>query len=136
MFLGIKILSEINQIDLCFNLYSTNFKKNIEFNETILINDTINFKRKSDLGIKLGNYTFELKPVISEPNYNDFISYFNLVEYYPNHSNDFRANFYPKDIYGRKSYFTIKVVKCFKTCQKCSSFGNTVNHQCEICSLE
>ena len=84
----------------------------------------------------MGNYLFEILPVISEPNYDDFISYFNLVEYYPNYSNDFRVNFSPKDIYGRKSYFNIKVVKCFKTCQNCSSFGNTVNHQCEICSLE
>ena len=133
---GIKLLSEINQMDLCFNLYSTNLQKNIEFNETILINDTINFKRKNNLGIKLGNYTFELLPVISEPNYDDFISYFDLVEYYPNYSKNFRTYFSPKNIYGRKSYLTITVRKCFKTCQKCTSFGNTVNHQCEICSLE
>ena len=74
--IGIKILSELNEKVLNFSLYSKNLQKDIQSNEIILINDTINFKRYNNSGIKLGTYTFELLHIISEPDFDDFISDF------------------------------------------------------------
>ena len=130
---GIQILSELNGEILGFNLYSKNLQKNIDLNDIILINDSIIFKIDTN-GSKLGNYLFEFIPIISESKFDDFISIFNSVEYYPNNNIDFNPIYKPKIFIGKKSYLSFSISKCYKTCEKCINHGNQINHQCEKCS--
>ena len=133
---GIKIVSEINETILGFNIYSKNNQKKIESNEIILINDSISFKKIIPQGIKLGKYSFEIIPIISEPNFVEFSSIFDDIEYYPSNNIDLNLYYNPKFFSGKKANFSFFVKKCYQTCKKCSYFGNEINHQCEECLSE
>ena len=76
---GIQIISDLNEENLGFNLYSNNKQNYLELNDIILYNDTINFKIVSNLGVKLGSYSIEYIPIISEVNYEDINSIFDSV---------------------------------------------------------
>ena len=134
---GIQILSELNGEILGFNLYSKSLQKNININDIILINDSYIFIIDTYYGAKLGNYLFEFIPIISEPNFDDINSNFNLVEYYPkNNMNniDFRTIYKPKLFMGKKSFLSFSISKCYKTCEKCLYRGDKSIHYCEKCS--
>ena len=132
----IQIITDLNEETLGFNLYSNNNKKNIKLNDILLIDDLINFKIINSSGVKLGNYSIEYIPLVSESNFEDLNLNFDLIEYYPNNTFNFSSIYHPKIFNQKKAKFIISVNKCYKTCEKCSYHGNVINHQCEICSSE
>ena len=131
---GIQIISDLSEDNLGFNLYSNNKQNYLELNDIILYNDTINFKIVSNLGVKLGSYSIEYIPIISEVNYEDINSIFDSVEYYPNTISDFSNYYKPEAIKIKKANILFSVNKCYKTCENCIYHGNNNNHKCEICS--
>ena len=50
--IGIKFLSLLNETNLGFYLYSNLLNKKIEINETISLNDSLNFKKTNNSDIK------------------------------------------------------------------------------------
>ena len=133
---GIKIITELNGWILGFNIYSQNQQKNIESNEIILINDIITFIKINSLGVKLGDYSLEIIPIISEPDLDEYISNFNLVEYYPDNSIDFNSFYQPKIFFGKISYFSFSVNKCYSSCEICNYQGDIFNNHCLTCSSD
>ena len=137
IFAGIKI-PLLDEDNLGFYIYSNSNDKKIKQNEIILINDTIIFKMNSTLGVKLGQYSIEYQIIIKEPEFEDFISYPNLIEYYPkNDSIDnevlYKTFFEPDTFSGRISYINFKVDKCYIKCNDCNYYGDELNHHCDNC---
>lgn len=56
--IGIKFLSLLNETNLGFYLYSNLLNKKIEINETISLNDSLNFKKTNNSDIKNPIYIF------------------------------------------------------------------------------
>ena len=56
--IGIKFLSLLNETNLGFYLYSNLLNKKIELNETISLNDSLNFKKTNNSDIKNPIYIF------------------------------------------------------------------------------
>ena len=133
-FYGIQIVSELNEETLGFNLYSNNKDKNLELNDIVLYDDIINFKIASSKGVKLGNYSIEYIPIISELKYEDLNSYFNLIEYFPDKDSDYSTYYNPETYELKKANILFTVNNCYKTCGKCSYYGNDISHKCEECS--
>ena len=133
---GIKIISDLNESNLGFYIYSNKTENKVEQNELITANDVINFKVVSDKGVKLGNYSIECEIIIKEPEYDDLIS--ETVEYYPmsDISDDINLKeiFKPDYFSTRKSIIYSSVNECYKTCESCRYYGDDSNHHCNICS--
>ena len=138
IFAGIKIPS-LDEDNLGFYIYSNSNNKKIKQNEIILINDTITFKMNSTLGVKLGQYSIEYQIIIKEPEFEDYISYPNLIEYYPkndsiNNETLYKTFFQPDTFSGRVSYINFMVDECYISCQSCTYYGDALNHHCDDCS--
>ena len=129
--IGIQIFTEFQNVG--FNLYSKNQQNYIKANEIIFINDTIILKKSSSIEVKLGKYIIEYKPIISEPDFDDFANNFDLIEYYPNNL-DYNSIYEPIFFSGKKAYISFILNECYETCKKCSYFGHGLNHQCDECS--
>ena len=133
---GIKIISEINEMSLGFNLFSNKNQKIINTNEIILINDILNFKKVYNSKIKLCKYSLEFIPIISEPDFDEFNSIFNLIKYFPTDNIELNPINDAKIFNGKKAYFSFTIQRCYNSCQKCIYYGNSNNHECQICSSE
>ena len=134
-FIGIKILSFIDEINIGFYLYSNMQNKNININDSFYFDDIIIFKTNSITGVKLGNYSIEYSVIIEEQEeLVKFNSYSSYTEYFPNNENDFKLIYQPKIFFEKKSFLNIHINKCYDTCEKCSYLGDTTNHHCETCS--
>ena len=138
IFAGIKI-PLLDEDNFGFYIYSNSNDKKIKQNEIILINDTIIFKMNSTLGVKLGQYSIEYQIIIKEPEFEDFISYPNLIEYYPkndsiNNETLYKTFFQPDTFSGRVSYINFMVDECYISCQNCTYYGDALNHHCDDCS--
>ena len=129
---GIRIISQIND-NLGFYLKSNYSNKTIESNQTISINDSIIFKVYEDLSVKKGSYSIIYESVISEPNYNDLLSFSNSIEFFPSNDNNFEEFYKPSILYGKIAYINFSIRSCYKTCLTCSFYGNHINHYCETC---
>ena len=130
----IKIISDLREDLLDFYLYSNELQKKIEANDSLSVNDTINFKLIEESGIKLDNYTIEFEGRISEPDYDTFISFPDSYENYPYDNSSFEQFYKPKIFAFKKGYINFSVNYCFRTCKTCSYLGNNVNHFCDTCS--
>ena len=135
-FCGIKITSLLNETDTGFYIYSNKQNKKINTNDLIYSNDIINFKINNNIPLKSGKYSIEYYVIVKEEDYDDFISYPNSVEYFPNNNNDFKTFFQPKIFYEKKSFFNFSFYDCYYTCRTCRYKGNDLNHQCEECSKD
>jgi len=131
---AIKIISNLRVELLGFYLYSNELKKNIETNDSLPVNDTINFIIIGESGVKLDNYTIEFEGRISEPDYDTFISYPDSYENYPYDNSSFKQFYKPKTFAFKKGYINFSVNYCFRTCKTCSYLGNNVTHHCDTCS--
>ena len=136
--IGIKLISYLNESNTGFYLYSNINKKKIEVNELVYENDSISFKLVSSLGAKLNNYSLDYEIIIKEPEFDDFISYAGLVEYFPikeeNNKDSYKSYYQPNFLSGRQSYINFSINECFNRCQSCSYYGDNLNHHCDICS--
>ena len=138
---GIKIISLLDELKLGFYIYSNNFGMKIKTNDIISKNDIISFKMINDIGVKLGNYSFEYVIVIKEPEYEDYISYAYLVEYFPNNDTIdnniiYKSYFKPDTFSGRKAIINFSVNECYNKCKSCSYYGDDLYHHCDICSID
>ena len=127
-------MSEINEEILGFKLYSNKEHKYLKANDTLLYDDIINFKMVNSLGVKLGKYSIEYIPLISEINYEELNTNFDSVEYYSNDNDDFSSFYQPETFKLKKSNILFSVNHCYKTCEKCSYHGDENKHKCELCS--
>ena len=134
---GIKIISSLNE-ENGFYIYSTKLENQIKENQTIVSDDFISFKIISEIGVQLNEYYIEYEVIIKEPEYDDFISNAESVDFYPkNGSNNiisYKSYFKPEFFVGKKSHIFFQVNECYKTCQNCSKFGDNLNHHCSTCS--
>ena len=139
-FCGIQIINILNENltdnNLGFYLYSNNSDKKIELNQSVLLDDIINFKVIDDYGVKKDLYSIIYLPIISEANFTDYISIPDSIEYFPENSVNLEEFYKPDIFFGKKSFINFSVKNCYKTCQTCSYYGNYINHHCETCSIE
>ena len=137
---GIQIINILNRNltddNLGFCLYSNNSDKIIELNESVLLDDIINFKVIENSAVKKGLYSIAFLPIISEANFTDYISIPDSIEYFPENNVNLEYFYQPDVFYGKKSFINFSVKNCYKTCQTCSYYGNHINHHCESCSIE
>jgi hypothetical protein len=137
---GIQIINILNGNlageNLGFYLYSNNSDKKIEINETVLLDDIINFKVIEDSGVQKDLYSISFLPIISEANFTDYISIPDSIEYFPENNANLKSFYQPNIFYGKKSFINFSIKNCYKTCQTCSYYGNHINHHCEVCSTE
>ena len=133
-FCGIKILSLLDEKNNGFYIISTSQNRKIKTNDYIYSNDTIKFKKSSDIGIKLGQYSIEYIVIVKEEEYDNFISDGNYTEFFPDNSLDYKLYFQPIILFEKKQYFNFTINKCYYTCESCTILGNIFNHQCQTCS--
>ena len=133
---GIKILSLLDEIKNGFYIFSNMQNIKINTNDYINSNDVIKFKINSNIGAKLGNYSIEYIVIVKEEEYDNFITYTNDIEYFPNNNVDYKLYFKPKIFYEQIFYLNFSINKCYNTCQKCSYLGDNNNHHCEVCSTK
>ena len=134
---GIKIISSLEE-ENGFYVYSKELENKVTNNQIISTKDSISFKLISEIGIKLGEYSIEYALIIKEPEYKTFISTASLVELFPkNDSNqELYESFYQPDTFlGRTSFINFTIEQCYKSCQTCNSFGDSINHHCINCSI-
>ena len=135
---GIKILSDLNETNLGFYIYSNNSENKVGQNEIISLDDAISFRIVSDIGVSLGNYSFEYEILLKEPDYDSFISesteYYSMDENNNNFDVEFKEYFNPEYFSTRKAYIYFSVNKCYKSCESCKYYGDNLNHHCDICS--
>ena len=131
---GIQILSEINEEAVGFNFYSNNNQKFLKLNDVLLYDDTISFKIVNSLNLKLGNYSIEYIPIISEANYEELDEIFDSTNFYSNDSDYNFSSFYQPEIFKLKKVSLFFPIHCYKTCEKCSYLGNKISHKCKECS--
>jgi len=139
-FSGIQIINILNgnltDENLGFYLYSNISDKKIEINESVLLDDIINFKVIDDYGVKKDLYSIIYLPIISEANFTDNNTISDSIEYFPENSTKVK-DFYQQEVFfGKKSFINFLVKNCYKTCQTCSYYGNYINHHCETCSID
>lgn len=130
----IKILSDLNQNNLGFHLFSNELNKTIEVNEILSSSDAISFILISEKGIKLDKYIIEYSCLITESNYEDFISFPNSYEYYSNNEISLESLYQPQKFDNKKASIIININYCYKTCGTCSYLGDEINHHCDTCS--
>ena len=130
----IKIISNLREELLGFYLYSNELQKKLEANDSIPINDIIEFKLTEELGVKLDNYTIEYEVRISEPDYDTFISYPDSYENYPYDNSSFEPFYKPKTFAIKKGYINFSINYCFRACNTCSYLGNNMTHLCDTCN--
>ena len=134
IFKGIQIISDINEDNLGFNLYSKNKQNYLQKNDFLTHDDIINFKIVNSLGVKLGNYSIEFIPIISEINYEELNTIYDSVEYFSNDGTNFNSFYQPETFQLKKTNILFSVNHCYKTCEKCFYHGDENNHKCEKCS--
>ena len=131
---AIKIISDLGEELLGFYLYSNELQKKIKTNDSLPVNDIINFIIIGESKVKLDNYTIEFEGRISEPDYDTFISYPDSYENYPYDNSSFKQFYKPKTFAFKKGYINFSINYCFRTCKTCSYLGNNVIHHCNTCS--
>ena len=131
---AIKIISDLGEELLGFYLYSNELQKKIKTNDSLPVNDIINFIIIGESKVKLDNYTIEFEGRISEPDYDTFISYPDSYENYPYDNSSFKQFYKPKTFAFKKGYINFSINYCFRTCKTCSYLGNNVIHHCDTCS--
>ena len=133
---GYEVFFKISYIQECLNnikLISIVQNKNIEINDTLSENDIILFDFTKINDIIEEPPFIEIKRIISEPEYEKYITLYDKIDIY----GDDEQKFYKKKIIEEKAYKFIFNFSCYPSCENCffGSFSED-NQKCLSCKSE